>query len=96
MIQQFKSTSIGNGVENLSTNSDKEPVQEILSVHETAKKLNIIPESDESLLQRSSIVRVKMKMRTLFLGEETKKKMKSIMMLIMKTRVIMKIYQNGN
>ena len=48
MIQRFKSTSIGNGEENLTTNSDNEPVQEILSVHETAKKLNIIPESDES------------------------------------------------
>ena len=45
MIQRFKSTSIGNGVEDLTTNSDNAP---ILDVHETAKKLNIVPDSKES------------------------------------------------
>ena len=43
MIQQSKSTSIGNGEEHLVKTADK-----ILSVHETAKKLKIIPYSDES------------------------------------------------
>ena len=43
MIQQSKSTSIGNGEEHLVKTADK-----ILSVHETAKKMKIIPYSDES------------------------------------------------
>ena len=64
MIQRFKSTSIGNGVENLTTKSDNEPVREILSVHETAKKLNIIPESndseDEDITEHSSTKKQKL------------------------------------
>ena len=43
MIQQSKSTSIGNGEEHLVKTADK-----ILSVHEAAKKMKIIPYSDES------------------------------------------------
>ena len=50
MIESLKSTSMSYAEKNLTTNltKNKEPVQEILSVHETAKKMNIIPESDES------------------------------------------------
>ena len=49
MIQPIKSTSMRNVEQypsnKLKRNSDKETVQEILSVHEAAKKMNIFPES---------------------------------------------------
>ena len=49
MIQPIKSTSMGNVKQypsnKLKRNSGKETVQEILSVHEAAKKMNIVPES---------------------------------------------------
>ena len=50
MIQPLKSTPMSYAEQNMvdPSLSNKEPVEEILSVHETAKKLNIIPESDES------------------------------------------------
>ena len=50
MIQPLKSTSMSYAEPHMvdPSSSGKEPVQEIMFVHETAKKLNIIPESDES------------------------------------------------
>ena len=48
MIEPFKSSSMINAEQKLTKDPNKEPVQEILSVHETARKMNIIPQSDES------------------------------------------------
>ena len=57
MIQPFKSTPMHHAEQYLTKNSDKEPVEEILSVHETAKKLNITPpESDDESSEDESIV----------------------------------------
>ena len=66
MIQPFKSTPMHHAEQYLTKNSDKEPVEEILSVHETAKKLNITPpESDDESSEDESIVEHPTKKRKL-------------------------------
>ena len=67
MIQPLKSTSMSYAEQHMvdPSSSDKQPVQEIMFVHETAKKLNIIPESDESSEDESIFERSAAKKRKL-------------------------------